>query len=532
MDNLTHHSDQLMDNHNKEWEKVWFFFQGTQHKGPLTVGELRQLFDDGVLKNDSLVWREGLKEWDPLNKIDELKIYFSDAQTPPNVQGYPSTNLTELTELTDLDEILPPPVPEELRSQKTRSHSHSHAPLKKNLKLADRPKIFSDPTRLDLPPLPELMEMLNSKSKKKSKKFVWSVASFKRWKWWMALGLFTLILLGVYTVLLNDSPIPKTLYLRGLNPGHLEKLEQVLHTPFEEKSGVLKFENLKIEMALSVDGKTIFLTSNLKNDALLQMTLTSKPNQVLSMESMSGEAQDGTPIEPGDSDVIMETRGKYTQHVARFTRMKLIRGSRFLPGRYRYKVKGKVIHPLNKEFPFLLQFDFFKNLNDDFMQSGDALIYAGSVSEFEKKLGEFQQVAIREKIRPLEERIEKIGTLKEIIQKTIESLSLIFSKANPKSEMKSFESFFIKEISPMLQGIMNESLEKKDHEVVEQGKKFGEEVTALMTYTQKEKTWQKKEKAFSEEALKKIKSIPVILDILIEGEKTKILKMEKVLYTE
>lgn len=44
-------------------DATWFYIQNTEQKGPHTFENLQLLADNGVLKRDDLVWKEGFPDW-------------------------------------------------------------------------------------------------------------------------------------------------------------------------------------------------------------------------------------------------------------------------------------------------------------------------------------------------------------------------------------------------------------------------------------------------------------------------------------
>jgi hypothetical protein len=266
----------------------------------------------------------------------------------------------------------------------------------------------------------------------------------------------------------------------------------------------------RVDLALTVNGKEIWLASNISDEAVLQMTLTSKPNRILS-----------------NQEVIVESRAKLTNHQARFSKMRMLKGTAFVPGEYAYKIKMKKIHFINTFIPTLQSLGFFAALNTDEVLTGDAIIYSGSKTDFEYRLIEYRKEMLSSVVRPFEEKLEKVTTLREIVNKTNDSLALIFEKKAPQKEMKDFEAFFIKEISPMLQTIVNDSLDKNETEIVEAAKNFGESVTELMTYVEKQKKWAASQKDDADKSLKRLKSQSLFLEIQMKKIEAEIKKIKE-----
>lgn len=66
---------------------IWFYHApGEGRIGPLSAEELRARYRDRRIQRDTLVWREGLPEWQPLERIaNEVDLYSvtPDASRPP-----------------------------------------------------------------------------------------------------------------------------------------------------------------------------------------------------------------------------------------------------------------------------------------------------------------------------------------------------------------------------------------------------------------------------------------------------------------
>ncbi|MGH2341875.1 DUF805 domain-containing protein [Segnochrobactraceae bacterium EtOH-i3] len=46
----------------------WFYAAGTDHKGPFSADEMRELLATGALQSETLVWSAGLSTWTPLQQ--------------------------------------------------------------------------------------------------------------------------------------------------------------------------------------------------------------------------------------------------------------------------------------------------------------------------------------------------------------------------------------------------------------------------------------------------------------------------------
>ena len=60
----------------------WYFTERGQRKGPLSTAEMLELLQSGTIAGDTLLWRKGFADWQPLRGT-ELGAYSRD--TPPPV---------------------------------------------------------------------------------------------------------------------------------------------------------------------------------------------------------------------------------------------------------------------------------------------------------------------------------------------------------------------------------------------------------------------------------------------------------------
>jgi len=51
---------------------LWYYAQDDEQKGPVSGAELRELASSGKLAGDDLIWREGMAEWVPAQKVKGL----------------------------------------------------------------------------------------------------------------------------------------------------------------------------------------------------------------------------------------------------------------------------------------------------------------------------------------------------------------------------------------------------------------------------------------------------------------------------
>ena len=60
-------------------EGSWYYVAGGQQRGPVSVGDLKQGILSGAISSADLVWRDGMAEWAPANRVAELGV----ASVPP-----------------------------------------------------------------------------------------------------------------------------------------------------------------------------------------------------------------------------------------------------------------------------------------------------------------------------------------------------------------------------------------------------------------------------------------------------------------
>ena len=51
---------------------AWYFARGQKQEGPVAEGEIRRLLAQGSIDTRTLVWREGMANWQPLADLPEF----------------------------------------------------------------------------------------------------------------------------------------------------------------------------------------------------------------------------------------------------------------------------------------------------------------------------------------------------------------------------------------------------------------------------------------------------------------------------
>jgi hypothetical protein len=73
----------------------WYYRRGGQRYGPVSDGELRQLVTTGKLQPTDLIWRAGLKTWEPASKIKGLFPQRSSSPSPQPISSAKSSKPSE-----------------------------------------------------------------------------------------------------------------------------------------------------------------------------------------------------------------------------------------------------------------------------------------------------------------------------------------------------------------------------------------------------------------------------------------------------
>lgn len=62
---------------------MYYYAVNGQQFGPVTYDRLKELFAGRTINRDSLIWKQGLTAWLPLNEIEELKAFLGGTTPPP-----------------------------------------------------------------------------------------------------------------------------------------------------------------------------------------------------------------------------------------------------------------------------------------------------------------------------------------------------------------------------------------------------------------------------------------------------------------
>lgn len=421
--------------------KEWFIFKGTHHLGPYSLKEMEDLYRAKELSAQSLIWKEGSEKWEALAKTSEFK-FLMQKEALPSLPDLPSDDLPpklpKLPKAPIDEDDLPPPIP------------------------------------LDAILDPNGLKLVFKEDGKKPE-------HFSR----LIFAISVILFAGVLTwFFLNEKDSGKNLRVKGIMPVYLDRLQE---------TASLKTPSMAVSMALSLDGKTLWASSNYSDELLTIIKMQSIPKRILGVDEAS----------------IM-VRGVMRDHLAHYDKMQLTSGKQFIPGEYNIDFTARKIHFLNKKFKFLNGIKFFKKLNRTYDFKGTALIYSGTPREFEKKLADYQEAITNERLKPFQDKLERLQTFHSLLNKTIEDFLLTLETIKDGKGISSFEKKYIKEVSPMIQSLVvaaheiykateeNETDTRKKigsyESQVQLGKQIGEMTSDMITETGKMKKLNQKDK--------------------------------------
>ena len=465
--------------------KEWFVFKGTHHLGPFSAEEIAEFYQCKVISPHTLICKEGNEKWEPISKVPVFSHLFGvvqktielpkpasvkkEIELPPVTQKKAPPKTPAKTESDEAPPPLPhiPTLPKAAPTESVTAHAEGQVEL------------FDD----ELPPPIPLDAILDPKGEIKIR--MKTEAKKSRTSKYFLFAISVLFIVVVAWFGMNEREAGIQLRIKGLMPVYLEKLEMAAtrNTP--------KFE---VAAALALDSQSLWVSNNKPGVVQAVIKLTSIPKRVL-----------------GTEDVTVTVKGEMKDHVGKFTRMTLTKGSKFLPGEYNIHAEGKQTHFINQHFKSLSAIAFFKSLNKSFTYDGTTLIYPGTPREFEKKLADYQSTITNELLKPYQDKLERIQTFESILNQTSQNYLMELEKAKTGKAMVSFEQKYIKEISPLLQALVVKANElSKDPKFNEEGKvgviapyreqiligkQLGEMASDMITKTEKFKKLTDKDKS-------------------------------------
>ena len=420
----------------------WFIFKGTHHIGPFTAQEIETMYKKGDITASILVWKEGEKSWEPLSKKSAFKYLVGESEeilsaplssnadkvnhreTSPNTtkKKLPKPikanlnqvkNSSELSALVDdADDEVPPPLPMDVfKVDKVEKKVEAES--------------FSETTVSD-----ESVEHSLSKKERTTqfnKKMVGVKSSDQS-----RLPFIILVVCFVGVIIWQgflSGRSDKNFKIKNLMPHYLDKLQNVAGTVSP---------NPKFGLALSMDGKTLYVASNRSGEVDISLKLTPIPKRVL-----------------GSMPSAIYLKGKLLNNLGEIDKVYTTEGD-FSPGEYNYKLNAVERHFINTYFPALSAISFFKNLNKKYTVDGAELIYSGSAKEFEQKLQKYNQDLLDLKLKPLQERLERFDTILAIVDQMGMILEETLKAIPNGSEISRFEQVYNRETGVILQRLVTD----------------------------------------------------------------------------
>ena len=465
----------VMKKQQDQMESQWFIFKGEQHRGPYKTDEMVNLFALGVIGHRDLVWREGGGSWQP----------FADHETFRNL----IFKAGELEEAEDL-----PPIEVPLPSIEVAAEPEPE------IKIAPKPKV--ETALPDLPPLPAEPivepevheEVIQEASKPELKLTIDQIvqsseddddyeededeyedeeAQGPNWAKLGAVSAFVvaLIVSGLWFFQFRLQ----TYDLIGLESADVALFNGVL---LEGKGDHI--------IRMTKDGNVIWaaVPNIIEGEAYLK--LQSVDGRVLSTEKIE-----------------INSQGQFIQGLVPFKRFTFNQGQKWVPGEYRYKLavrpKGVVtrLASMLAPYPGFRALSWVKNHSRGHSFSGDFKRFNGSAQNFDEELETFKTKMWDSLSKPLQNRLEKYQTLKQLAMKTRELWFQRLSVAITWRAFKKYDAGYGRDIAPVLQSLVidsvriaNASREQSPlvarlfEEIEETGKQLGE-LASIMSASSK-----------------------------------------------
>ncbi len=63
-------------------KKCWFYTIGSRKEGPVTHQELREMYQKGIIDDNTYVWNEGLRDWERISEVASFNLTNVDEPAP------------------------------------------------------------------------------------------------------------------------------------------------------------------------------------------------------------------------------------------------------------------------------------------------------------------------------------------------------------------------------------------------------------------------------------------------------------------
>ncbi|CBW26995.1 putative membrane protein [Halobacteriovorax marinus SJ] len=542
-------------------EKTWFIFQSDHHLGPFTTDEILQMLQNGRIDEEVPLWKEGEEDWRPLGEFEQFlpktEEVLEDSSFPeiPDLSDIPAVPEVledlevldepdleapevfekeaslESAELPDLPEVPFAPAEEIVEVEivetvdETTEEELPSIPALPDLPEAPEHPEYIEEDLDEMPSLPvdeeasepveefvaeaieevssetlvEVQEVVESERQIEDEEIgdleevdevedeedVWAQIDEQtskvapNYKFIAAcVACFTIFILSMFLIYQSTR---SSINLDDFSPLVIDKVEEIRKKPFKE--------NVFAEIFMSKNSKDLMLATNIKHNAKIYLTLTSVQKRVVSEEQVVASAQ-----------------ASLVGGVAKFSKIKIVKGSRFASGEYYVQLLAIPVGVEHRAYKYLyskFEFNFFKP-SEQLRYRGKSLIYPGTLEDFEKELVEFKDQTRSLKAKPLKHLIEGYKTFSTLSSKIYKIYEDVLTSIRRGKEIESFEILYSKNVGPVLQGLIlethklskeyeisNPEIFNKYSELLEQGKRIGEMASDMVTMTKKIKRLRK-----------------------------------------
>lgn len=449
-----------MEQHDQR-DGQWFIFKGEQHRGPYKTDEMVNLFALGVIGHKDLVWREGGGTWLPFADHEVFReIIFKEGaeeieeERPPIEVPLPSPDIEGET----LEEIGPPdlpPVPDEvdiaMEEEVAVVPEAPPAPVAESVPEVRVEVQEEDKTSPGMTFEDGIIEEEDEESHgppwgKLAASVAFIIALIVSGMWFLQFRLQTYELIGLEAANVEQF---NALLLEGRGD-HLVRMTKDGNVIWAGVPEIIEAE------------------AYLKIDSINGRVLSTEPLQIVS-------------------------QGEFVQGLVPFKRFTFESGERWTPGEYNYQLDIRPKGPVTRLASILAPYPWFSSLgwvkkhSRGHSFTGKLARYNGSAKNFEEELEDFKVRIWASLSRPLENRIEKYTTLKNLAEKTRELWFQRLGVAITWRAFKKYDAGYGKDIAPVLQNLIVDSIKTADasreksplvarlyEEIEETGKQLGE----------------------------------------------------------
>lgn len=478
-----------MNKQHPDHSGQWFIFKGEQHRGPYQTDEMVNLFSLGVIGHRDLVWREGGGTWLPFADQPVFKeLIFKEENEPeerPPVDvpiDIPVTEVTEPIIIESPPEL--PPVPDEVELAMANE-------IEPPAVVEESETEFTPPEIPDISVEPEPMSARNFEEEidKTSPSLSFEdgvleddVPSFSWGK--LVAGVFFVVALIASGLWFTQFRL-QTYDLIGLETADIKQFNDVL---LDRKADHI--------IRVTTDGNVIWaaVPGIIEGEAYLKVS--SKNGRVLSTE-----------------ELIVTSQGEMVQGLVPFKKFEFESGEQWVRGEYTYQLavrpKGTVarLASLFAPYPWLNKFNWVNIHSRGHTYVGELNRYEGSANKFSNDLAIFKEKIWDSLSKPLQNRLEKYQTLKQLAVKTRELWFGRLDVAVTWRAFKRYDSGYAKNVAPVLQDLIVDSIRvatatKEEsplvsrlfEEVAGSGKQLGELASMMSKESKAVRQYRKKDK--------------------------------------